>query len=38
MAVGTSQDACEKEKNILQKQLPSWEVNDNFAPLKVIVV
>lgn len=38
MAVGASQDDCGKEKNILQKQLPSWEVNDNFAPLKAIVM
>lgn len=38
MAVGTPQDDCENEKNIIQKQLPSWEVNGNFAPLKVIVM
>lgn len=38
MAVGTSQDNCKKEENVLRKQLPSWEVNDNFAPVKVIVM
>lgn len=38
MAVGTSQDVFKQEENVLRKQLPSWEVNDNFAPLKVIVM